>query len=195
MRCRWELRMPVAGFARLVGAAALLALVAGCSQDSRSASWEQQVSTIGTVKEIDRPNRRMVVQVGWHRLTVRVSPAVERFDNRRVGDRIRVDYLKAVVAAVEPADGRENVDVTRYHLSAPDGEKPGIAHLRVRQYSAEFIDYDYQSSLTTFKTPGGEYRQLLIPTRMRRFVRTLKLGDPVVVSVEQAIAVSVAATK
>lgn len=176
---------------RHVCAFVLVALLAsGCGTLQDKAQWEQRVGATGRIREIDYEARRMVVQVGLHRLTLRVSEAVPGFADRRVGDRMHIDYLQAVVVAVEVDETQEVVDITRYEMTAPQDGQPGIALVRKRQFAAEFVDFDYQSGLTTFRLDDGSYPQVLIPQQLRPYIRTRALGDRMLISVEQAIAVS-----
>ncbi|MFT7593477.1 MAG: hypothetical protein ACI8R4_000790 [Paracoccaceae bacterium] len=169
----------------------LLGLLAGCAQDQREAVYEKRVGATGRIREIDHEARRMVVQIGFQRLTLVVSDEIRSFDQRHVGERLHVDYLAAVVVALASEDGQQDVDVSRFHLSAARNGRPGVARVRQRQFSAKFIDYDHRSGLTTFQLDDGSYVVLLIPTRMQPFVRSLAPGVRVRASVEKAIAVSV----
>ena len=73
----------------------------------------------GRVCEIDYAARRMVVWVAWHKLTLRVSDVVTSFLQRCSGDRLHIDYLKAVVVDIASATDAESVDISRFQLAVP----------------------------------------------------------------------------
>ncbi len=127
----------------------------------------------------------------YRRMTVRVADNVEGFDTRRVGDILELVYYEAVVVAPAPQDGEGFKELTKYHLSPANEKHAGFAHTRARQFIAEFLDFDYQSSIATFRNPDGSYPLLIVPLGLRPFVRTLAPGDLIAVSVEEAITVSV----
>jgi len=184
MRCLFNLRL-------LFTFGVLAVLVSGCGSFENKAQWEQRVSATARITEINHDTRRMVVRVGLHKMTLKVSESLTSFPDRRVGDRLRVDYLKAVVVAVVPTGTEKTTGISRFHLTAPEAERPGVAYVRKRQFAANFIDIDYQSGLATFQLDDGSNPQVLVPNKLRPFVRTMSLEDRVLVSVEQAIAISV----
>jgi len=93
----------------------------------------------------------MVVSSLFRSMTVRVADSVKSFDSRRVGDRIDLIYHEAVLVAPAPKDGQGFEELTKYRLSPATDEHAGYAFARARQFMAKFLDFDYQSSIATFR--------------------------------------------
>lgn len=175
-----------------VSALAVFALIAACAPHDPRAEWEQSAKATARVTMIDRETRRMDIRVGFRNMSVRVAEGVEGFDSRRVGDVIDLIYYEAMLVALAPEAKGETKVLTKYRLAPATPERPAIAYVRARKFTAEFQDFDYQSNIATFKLPDGSYPILIVPQRLRPFVRTLLPGDRIAVSVEEAIAVSMA---
>jgi hypothetical protein len=174
----------------LVWAMMMIALVAACAPHDRSAEWEQTVKAKARVTKIDYDARRIEVRIGFERITMRVAKNYEAFDRRRVGDVIDLVYYEAVLVSIEREQTVGGEVETKYRLSPATQGHPPIALARARQFTAEYIDYDYQSGIATFRKSDDSYPQLIVPLRLRPFVRTLVPGDRIAVSIEEAIAVS-----
>lgn len=166
-------------------------MAACATPHDRPVEWEQAIRATARISKIDHETRRMEVRSLYQRMTVKVADSVEGFDTRRVGDTLDLVYYEAVVVAPAPNDAIGFEDITKYHLSPETDEHAGIAYARARQFTAEFVDFDYQSSIATFTKPDGSYPVLIVPLGLRPFVRTLTPGDEIAVSVEEAITVSV----
>jgi len=169
-----------------------LSLTAACATPhDQPVEWEQTIRATARITSIDHDARRMEVRSLYRRLTVRVADSVESFDTRKVGDTLNLVYYEAVVVAPAPKDGQGFEELTKYHLSPATEEHAHFAHTRARQFIAEFLNFDYQSSIATFRKSDNEYPLLIVPLGLRPFVRTLVPGDEIAVSVEEAITVSI----
>lgn len=165
-------------------------LLAACAPHERNADWEQHVKAKARVISIDHDARRIELRIGVQRITLKVAPSVKSFDARKVGDVIGLTYYEAILVALAPEDGTKAEDLTKYRLSPATPARPAVAFVKAHQFTAEFLDYDYQSNIASFQMADGSYPVLIVPLRLRPFMRTLLPGDRLSVSMEQAIAVT-----
>lgn len=166
-----------------------LLLFAGCTKELQTAEHRHSVRATALVEEIDREERRIKIRVNFQLHTLKVSDEVDAFDQIKVGDRFPLRYRHATTARQLPRDVELEPLDTKLKLSAPKDGRPGNALVQVRRITAEFVDYDYQSRLTTFRRADGSYVYLLATGPFQGFVVGLARGDRVEVVTEEAIAV------
>ncbi|MFC3118135.1 hypothetical protein ACFOHS_07355 [Jhaorihella thermophila] len=108
------------------GLGVLLTLAACSERGVTNAQMSETVTAAGTIREIDRENRRFVVRTDGAVLTLRATDTLRNFDQLEVGDRIRVNYTEAI--AVDMAlPGEDGTDSAQVLAAAPEGAKPGAA--------------------------------------------------------------------
>ena len=129
-------------------------------------------------------------------ITVTVDKAVKRLNELKTGDEVSVRYYVSVAAELrEPtAAEKENpLIVTEAVAKAPKGTSPAAGGLRVIRVVATVEGLQRPTQLVTLKGPRGNY----ISVRARDVSRLekLHLGDTIVVTFTEALAVSVEKTK
>lgn len=162
----------------------------GCTAYQPRAEWEQAVKASGRITEIDYEARRITVRGTLGKVTLRVSENAGDFENRKVGDRLYFTYYRAISVLRVPRDQKNPEVLTKYRLSPATKERPAVAMAKARQFTAVFLDYDYQSKIATFSGPDGQLYNIVAPMALQNFLRSLAPGDRVSASIEEALAVS-----
>lgn len=184
-----------------VGLFAALALM-GCSEmgmgvpgmsGTSQASQEQLITATATVAAINHETRQvtLVDDVDGTTFTVTAGSNVRNLDQVAAGDRVQLDYYQSV--AVSMADPGDTGEVVTADLGAraPEGAAPGALAATSTSLVVTVISYDRGSGLATFRTPDGLTRRTVVPPNLRRFAETRGPGSRVLVTMTEALAVSV----
>lgn len=172
-------------------AIALVFLIAACAGNPPTrGEYEQSIHATARVVAIDREARRVTLRIGLRHRHLRYAPGVTGFDRRKVGDKIDVEYKEAVLLAVARDHGETPPVLQKYKLSGETDGHPAVVFVRARRFTAEFLGIDQRSKIMTLRGPNGTYHSLLTPLQLRNFVATLRPGDVVSVSIEEAMTVS-----
>ena len=162
-----------------------------------SAEDEVLISATATVQAIDLEKRELTLKGPLGDVeTVTVDKAVKRLNEIKVGDTVAVKYYVSVAAELrEPtAAEKENpLVVTTGMAKAPKGASPGAAGLRVIRVVATVEGLARPTRMVTLKGPRGNYMDVRAHDVHR--LEKLHLGDTVVVTFTEALAVSVEKTK
>lgn len=176
---------------KLALALALAGMVSACDQIVTSAEQVETIESVGTVREIDRANRRMRVAADGQILTLRISQDVRNFEQIEVGDRINVGYRRAV--AVEMSESATPTAPTGVGVTAvaAEGQRPGFAEIDVETRVVEFLAYNPSTHNAVIRAEDGTVAQVAVPRELRRFARQREIGDMVTVQIQHAVAVVV----
>jgi hypothetical protein len=142
-------------------------------------SWAQvkelptQTTTIeGTIETIDQGKRVMNIKTADGKfVAVNVPANVKRFDELKVGDKIKATYNNNVIVRMKPP-GEAAVNTT--DTASTKGQTSGSAYM-VRTMTASIADIDTSASSITFVGPNGwKYsRRVVDPTVFDK----VKVGD------------------
>jgi hypothetical protein len=144
-----------------------------------------------TVERVDQVNHSVVVRgPDGQRTTIRVAPTAEGFDSLAKGEPITLDYFRASLLSLNPADTvateseqaptRANAPV----LGAAGGQQVTTA--------ARVTSVDADNETLSVTTPDGLPHILPVETpAARERLRSLRAGDQVVVTYSEAVAVGV----
>jgi hypothetical protein len=181
------------GLGSLVGAAAYAEDDVPADRPAASSFGDPSESETTTgsfsVEAVDRTNRLVVVKSpDGSRMTMRVAPTVAAFDDLREGDHVELDYYPATVLAfgAAAAPGLQAQQAPT-RASAPP---LGPAAAQVITTSARVAAVDRDNGTLQIYTPDGQPQTLLVrEPAERRHLRALRLGDTVVVTYPQPVAV------
>ncbi len=184
-----------------VGLVAVLAL-AGCGEmgmglpgmsRASHASQETLITATATVAAIDQATRQvtLVDDADGTTFTVTAGPEVRNLAQVSAGDRVQLDYYQSTaVSMADPADTGE-VATADLGVRAPEGAAPGALAATSTSLVVTLISYDRGTGLATFRTPDGLTRRTVVPPELRRFAETKGPGSRVLVTMTEALAVSV----
>jgi len=182
-----------------------LVLFVGCKKDTDNASAaakpsyfsEDRKTTTATVQSVDPATREITIknQEGeiW---TLAAGPEVKNFAQIKPGDRIEAEYYESMAINVNPAD--KPADVTNSveqaaERTAPIGEKPAGKGTRKITLVARIEKIDTKQQLVTLRGESGAVRTIKV--RDPKKLENLKVGDQVVATYTEALAVAVKEVK
>jgi hypothetical protein len=132
-----------------------------------------------TVQAVDKTARTITMKAdgAGEPVTLEVPPEVRNFDQIAVGDRVRANYLDAVVVAVRQPNTPAGASETNTITVAPVGAKPGAAAIRTREVTATITSIDTDQRLVTLRGAGGQSRTIHVDPHVD--LSTVKVGDNV----------------
>jgi hypothetical protein len=145
------------------------------------------------VLSIDKTSRLATVQrAAGDTVTVQVGPEVKNFDQLKAGDVINVVYVEQLMIHVEPP-GELSTSAQATESTAQPGEKPGGMYGESYQTKATIAAIDKANGTATLTGQGGD--TLVVTPQDPGNLDKVKVGDMVVFTYVQNIAVSVAPKK
>lgn len=173
--------------------AALVVLAAFTSAPAFAVSLGQEravaarLTATGTVTALDPQARLLTLRSTRGDGTYRLDPKVRNLDQLKVGDRVRLDYVAAVVLRVK-REGNGARDEVDKQVSALPGSPPA-GHGRRVSFEADVVDVDKAAQSVRLKGPEGNVVEFQI--RDEADLVGIKTGDRVVARVYEAVAVEV----
>lgn len=179
-------------------AALCVAAAVGFADDNKSVSAKDSVELKATVEEVHPQDRSLVLKgETGERAVVVVSPDVRNFDQIKPGDQVSLVYHVALAAELKPRGTPTSAPTaaTIEERAAP-GAKPGGTVGRTVATTVQIESVDTSFNTVTFKKADGITRTVAVEDPdARKFIRTLKPGDPVEIKYTEAVAVSVQPTR
>jgi len=171
-----------------------VATTVGYAGDKKPFSAKDSVEVKATVEEV-HPEDRSIVLKGetGERAVVVAGPDVRNFDQIKAGDQVSLVYHVGIAAEVKPRGTPTSDPVpSTYEKRAAPGEKPGGSVGRNVATTVQIESVDTSFNTVTFKKADGITRTVAVDDPdARKFIRTLKPGDPVEITYSEAVAVSV----
>ena len=145
------------------------------------AAEEPGIAKTFTIQAVDAQKRLLTLtDSGGGVETIAVGPAVQKFNELKVGDKVAVRYFEPMLASVRPAD---------QPAPAPDpaaaGEKPAGPSLDVNA-SVTVTAVDVKAPSLTVQTDDGQ--TLKFQGGDKKIVEALKAGDKLAISYMRAVA-------
>lgn len=142
---------------------------------------------------VDQANRMITVKRGvGDTATFEVGPEVKNFAQLKAGDVIDVVYVEHLSVDVEPP-GATSTSSGSTMSSAKPGEKPGMVAGQVTETRASIAAIDTVMGTATLQTADGNHFNVT-PANPEN-LRKVSVGDIVVFTHTQVVAVSVAPAK
>jgi hypothetical protein len=160
------------------------------------ASWGQAkmlpthtVNIAGTVETIDHEKRVVTLRTDAGDLvTVDVPEGAKRFNELKVGDKVKATYNNTVVALLKQP-GEPPVDTARTLRTGGEDERPGGAIAMERRMTVTVDAIDKRQSSITFVGPNGwQYSRLVTDPTV---LDMLKVGDKIDIIWNTDVTVSV----
>ena len=172
---------------------ALALAVASVAEAGQTVTKSDSVSATATIQAIDKANRLVTLRdEKGHEDTMQVGPAMKRFDELKVGDKVKVTYYESLVLQVrKPGDAaKAGADAK---MTRSTGAAPG-ATLSVQQTTTvEVLAIDQKLPSITVKTADG--RTVTRKVEERKNLEGVKVGDKIDITYTQAAIVSVEPVK
>jgi hypothetical protein len=161
--------------------------------DPKPYTAKDSIELKATVEEV-HPDRSLVLKgESGERLALVAGPDVRNFEQLKVGDQVSLVYHVGIAAQVKPKGTPvSEPEATTYEKRALPGEKPGGSVGRELATTVQIESVDTSFNTVTFKKADGITRTVAVESpEARKFIKTLKPGDPVEIRYSEAVAVSV----
>ena len=170
------------------------------AQDMEEVKWEKTDSSImlgkstvvtATVQALN-VNERKVVLIGesGNVEVVEVGPEVKNFDQIDIGDKVTVEFYRSVAIHLGPPDELPKERETKFQITAPKGEKPGLLAVDVIDIIATVGKIDKKNRMVTLIGPEGNSITAKVDPRVGDLEK-IKEGDKLHVRYTEAVAISV----
>ena len=188
-------RSHIIGATAAVFCAALLA--AGCAQPPKEVTVGDTIDRTLNVQSIDYATRMVTLTGDGGTVVVHAGPEVRNLDQVRPGDRVRVQYREAIAAQlVKPGTGVAGVESAAVAARALPGDRPFAATAQQTRMTVKVYDVDTIANVVEVTGPSGYNRRVrVMDPKAREFIRGLKPGDQVEVTITEAAAISVQPAK
>jgi hypothetical protein len=172
-----------------------VALVIGSVvQAEQTVSKSESVSATATIQAIDKANRLVTLKdESGAEDTMQVGPAMKRFDELKVGDKVKVTYSESLVLQVrKPGDaakpGGDDAKITK-----GTGASPAVTLARQQTTAVEVLGIDQKLPSITVRTADG--RTVTRKVEVRKNLEGVKVGDKIDITYTQAAILSVEPVK
>lgn len=180
--------------------AVMVLVLAHCAGTEQSVSTSQAerpgaiavevVQAMGKVKAVD-PLKRTVTVQGEDGRTVTVNAKNARnFDQIKVGDIVRAEYVEEIAVFVRKADAPPEARGSQVVALAPKGKMPGGVIAETTEIEANVEDIDYIARTVTLRGPAGGIRTIKVGPQVKN-LEAVKKGDHVVLRITEAVALEV----
>ncbi len=150
------------------------------------------ITATATVEAVDQANRTVTLRGPNRTATVKVGDEVKNFDQIKAGDLVNIAYYESMMAQIykkgetAPPAG---IQAKQFKEGAPAGQLPAGTVGRSIQVTATVQSIDKAKNIVVLKTPDGslEAHQVKDPKNLQK----VEVGDTVLLSLTQAVAVSV----
>lgn len=177
----------------ILGLAAAL-VVGSVAQAEQTVTKSDSVTATATIQAIDKANRLVTLkdETGAED-TMQVGPAMKRFDELKVGDKVKVQYYESLVLQVrKPGDAVKTAGDTA-KLSPGTGASPAATLSRQQTTTVEVMAIDQKLPSITVKTADG--RTVTRKVENRKNLEGVKVGDKIDITYTQAALMSVEPVK
>jgi ribosomal 50S subunit-recycling heat shock protein len=142
-----------------------------------------------TIQAIDKANRLVTLRdEKGAEDTMVVGPAMKRFDELKVGDKVKVTYQESLVMQVrKPGDAAK--PAADAALTRGTGASPSATLAVQQSTSVEVLSIDQKLPSITVKTADG--RTVTRKVENRKNLEGVKVGDKIDITFTQAAIVSV----
>lgn len=175
-----------------LAALALAAFVPSLAAAQQPAVIARSSEAIAIIESVDQQARAALVRLPNGDLTtVRPGPEMRNFAQLRPGSEVVVTYTEALAVAMS-RPGTAPVGAGAAGARAPEGAQPGLGGARAARVRVRIDAIDLGFNRVTFTTPSGEQRRVNVQRpEMRRFLRTLRVGDEVDVTIVEVATIAV----
>lgn len=150
---------------------------------------KQSVTVEGTVETIDKSRRAVNIKTSDDKfVSLDVPASAKRFDELKVGDKVKATYNNNVIVRLKPA-GEAAVNTADTSSTMGKEERLGGTASSVRTITATISDIDKSTSAMTFVGPNGwKYSRRVVDPKV---FDQVKVGDQVDITWSTDVSVSV----
>jgi Cu/Ag efflux protein CusF len=186
---------------RVLAAAALAAVLAwpAAAQDKKQSQTKvggrHSESITATVEAIDSAKRELTLKGPKGNYVVMECPdSVKRFDEVKVGDKITVNYMEALVLELHKADSAAKLGMSETTgVERMKTEKPSATISRQTTATVAVEAVDPAAPSITVRTADGN--TLSFRVQDKKNLESVQPGDKIVITYSEAVAIKVSTPK
>jgi hypothetical protein len=151
-----------------------------------------EVTSVMTVKDINLPERLFTLTYeGQNEMVVEAAEDLKGIEDIKVGDKVRVTYLKSTAVYVTSPDAeRPPVAESRVvQVDSKDG-KPRKVTVEIKEETSTVEAIDVENRTATLKGPDGKVSTINVSDEVQN-LENVKVGDQVVLQTTQSVAVDI----
>ena len=167
---------------------------AAAASDRQPITKGKTISSTATISAIDSTSRTITLRnKDGEEDIYSVSPAVNRFDEFKVGDSVRTTYVESIVLQVRPANAVAGPTSTTGAVTPGTGALPSgtVAVQDKMTVTVKSIDADAPSITVT--TPDG--RTVTRQVEVKKNLEGVKVGDQIDITYTRAVLMSIERTE
>jgi len=178
----------------MLGLAGALVVGSAVQAEQTVTQKSDTVTATATIQAIDKTNRLVTIKdESGTEDTMQVGPAMKRFDELKVGDKVKVQYYESLVLQVrKPGDAVKTAGDTA-KLTPGTGAAPAATLSRQQTTTVEVLAIDQKLPSITVKTADG--RTVTRKVEHRKNLEGVKVGDKIDITYTQAALMSVEPVK
>lgn len=181
----------------ITAALALTALAAcsGMTSTPRPASTATLITATATVESVDMATREVNLRGDdGSVLSVTAGPEVRNLAQLEPGDVVEFNFFESVaVSMAEPGD-MQDTGTLLIAGRTEEGDKPGGMAIEATDMVVTLVSYDDRNFLATIRMDDGTTDRVTVPPELRSFAAARSPGARVLVSLTDAMAVSIVET-
>jgi len=152
------------------------------------------VSAVATIQAIDAANRLVTIKdEGGVEDTIYAPPEVKRFDELKVGDKIKVSYYESLVLQLRKPGEAVKGDTGGGSLTAGTGKSPSATLAKQLTTTVTVVSVDDKTPSLTVKTSDG--RTITRKVENRKNLEGVKAGDRIDITYTQAAVAEIVPVK
>ena len=165
---------------------------AGKSQGEKPAVvMVDAITATSTVTAIDKENRVITLSFeGGKVQDYKLGQEVRNFDRIEIGDEVKVTLAEAVAIYVRRSGDEPVSSEKRTVQVAPKGEKPSFTITDTNEMAATVEKINHAKRMVTVRRLDGSLSTFSVDKNVEK-LENVKVGDEVVVSVTEAVAIAV----
>lgn len=153
----------------------------------------KMITVTATVESVDMVTRMVTLRgADGKKSTIYAGKEVVNLPQVRVGDEVVAIYSEAVaVRMAKPGEVRD--ETAQGMVRAVPGSKPGALEVYETTVTAEIVDIDKTLETATLRLPDGNIR--IVKVQDPANLEKVKIGDTIVITYSNELAISVQKTK
>ena len=172
----------------------MLAVLLTLSLVPQTVEKANSISAVATIQAVDTAKRLLTIkdEAGIED-TVYAGPEVKRFNELKVGDKIKVQYTESVVLQLRKPGDPVKGDTDAASAAAGTGKSPSVGLAQQLTTTVTVVSVDEKTPALTVKTSDG--RTLTRKVENRKNLEGVKAGDRIDITYTQAAVAEIVPVK
>jgi len=172
----------------------MLAVLLTLSLVPQTVAIANTISAVATIQSIDAANRLVTIkdEAGVED-TIYAPPEMKRFNELKVGDKIRVTYNESLVLQLRKTGEAVKGDTGGAALTAGTGKSPSATLAKQVTTTVTVVSVDDKTPSLTIKTSDG--RTITRKVENRKNIEGVKAGDRIDITYTQAALMEIVPVK